>query len=178
MANTISENLQTLTQKLDETIKSFDASTLELESRPIDELLFDIKQTFEEKLRYPIEGLVDKLKTDQPLTTDEIQLIEKWVIGDAEFYTRIENNLIDWVAECKRLFGVLKQYSFDGVENDENQLLAIGALLTDLKFTLSDIIRYSKSMNTVDKFKQMTQGGTPNAETKLLLAQMIENKLE
>ena len=99
------------------------------------------------------------------------------MIGDAEFYTKMENNLIDWVAECKRLFKVLKHYSFEGVEDDENQLLAIGALLTDLKFTLVDIIRYSEAMNRVDQFKVMTQGGPPNAKTKESIAEMIESKL-
>ena len=178
MGSTIAESLKTLSQKLDETIKSFDAFSLELESAPVDELLDDIKETFEEKLREPIERLVNKLKKDEPLSSKEIQLIEKWVIGDAEFYTKMENNLIDWVAECKRLFEVLKHYSFEGVEDDENKLLAIGALLTDLKFTLMDVIRYSEAMNRVDQFKTMTQGGMPNAETKKFLAEMIERRLE
>ena len=73
---------------------------------------------------------------------------------------------------------VLKHYSFEGVEDDENQLLALGALLTDLKFTLIDVIRYSEAMNRVDQFQKMTRGGTPNADTKKLLAEMIESKLE
>jgi len=32
---------------------------------------------------------VDKLKKDKTLSSEEIQLIEKWVIGDAEFYTKM-----------------------------------------------------------------------------------------
>jgi len=178
LGSTISESLKTLTNKIDETIKHFDAFSLELESEPIDELLDDIRETFEEKLQESIERLVNKLKKDEPISSEEIQLIEKWVIGDAEFYTRMENNLIDWVAECKRLFEVLKHYSFEGVEDDENKLLAIGALLTDLKFTLSDVIRYSEAMNRVDQFKVMTQGGPPNAKTKEFIAEMIESRLE
>ena len=177
MDGTIAESLKSLTEKLDGTIKKFDAFSLELESIPIDELLDDIKETFEEKLREPIEHLVDKLKKDEYLSPEEIKLIEKWVIGDAETYTKMENNLIDWVAECKRLFEVLNHYSFEGVEENENQLLSVGALLTDLKFTLIDIIRYSEAMNRVDQFKAMTQGGTPNADTKKIIAEMIESKL-
>ena len=103
MVSTIAESLQFLTEKLNETIKSFDAFSLELESAPIDELLDVIKETFEEKLRDPIERLVGKLNRDEYLSSEEIQLIEKWVIGDAEFYTKMENNLIDWISECKRL---------------------------------------------------------------------------
>jgi len=178
MSSTIAESVKALTTKIDENIKHFDAFSLELESAPIDELLDDIKITFEEKLREPIERLVEKLKKDESLSSEELHLIEKWMIGDADFYTRMENNLIDWIAECKRLFEVLKHYSFEGVEDDENKLLALGALLIDLKFTLSDVIRYSEAMNRVDQFKKMTQGGPPNAETKKLIAKMIEQKLE
>ena len=108
----------------------------------------------------------------------EKRLIEKWVIGDAVFYTKREKHLIDWVVECKRLFEVLKHYSFEGFEDDKNQLLAIGAFLTDIKFTLTDVIPYSEAMQIVDKFKQITQGWTPSAESKKLPANMIESKLE
>ena len=177
MSTTISENLEVLTDKLDETIKKFDAKILAEASVPIDELLEEIRKTVQDKLRDPIERLVQKLKNDEPLSPEEMRLVEKWVIGDAEFYTRIENNLLDWMVECKRLFSVLEHYKNEGIEESENNLLGLGALLTDLKFTLSDVIRYSKAMNRVDEFKTMTRGGIPTAETKKLIAERIEEKL-
>ena len=95
----------------------------------------------------------------------------------AVIQTKIENNLIDWVEECKRLCNVLNNFTSEETEKDENKLLALGGLLTDLKFTLSDIIRYSNAMNRVDRFKSSIATGTPDTETKKWLADMIERQL-
>ncbi len=176
MNGCISDSLEILTDMLDETIKKFDADIIEIGSIHIDNIQEEIQKTINEKLQEPIGRLVKKLKEDENLTIEDIKLIEKWVIGDAEFYTRMENNLIDWIAECKRLFNVLSHYTYKGIEEDENKLLALGAILTDLKFTLNDVIRYSEALNRVDKFRTLTRGGAPNAETKRLIAEIIEKK--
>ena len=177
LSSNISESLEALTKKLDETIKDFDAKALETAAKPLDELYKQVHETIREKLRDPVERLVKKLKEDEALTPEENEVIVKWVVGDAKYYTRMENNLIDWMGECKRLFDVLTHYTFEGIEEDENRLLALGALLTDLKFTLKDVIRYSEAMNRVDQFKSLACVGTPNTESKKLIAEMIERKL-
>ena len=173
----ISANVENLTNKLNEAIKYFDADDIKTAVAPIDELYNDIQWTIKEKLQEPAGRLILKLKNDEDLSEDETLLIEKWIIGDAEFYTRMENNLIDWVGECKRLFNVLSHYSSEDIDNDENKLLALGALLTDLRFTLSDVLRYSEALNRVEELKSMTRGGRPNADTKIKIAEMIEEKM-
>jgi hypothetical protein len=177
LTGNISDRLNELITKLDETLKRYDAAALETESTPIDELLDDIQASVQEKLRDSVECLVTKLKADEYLSSEDKDDIEKWLVGDAEYYTRIENNLLDWVAECKRLFNVLKTYSSADVEEDKNKLLGLGAVLTDLKFTLSDVIRYSKALNQVDQVRSMVSVGIPNKESKQKIAELIEQKL-
>jgi len=177
LSKDISQNLESITLKLDETLKKFDAEEFSDALKPIDELMLELQKTVNEKLRKPAEKLVKRLKKDKDLTIDDIEIIKKWLVGDSDFYTRIENNLIDWVAECKRILKLIEHYKADSLEGNENKLLALGALLTDLKFTMLDVQRYSKAMNEVDKVRSMTCEGTPNAETKKKIATMIEKKL-
>ena len=178
MNGEISHNLDIITLKLKEVLNDFDSKEIENAMEPIDGLMQDIQKTVDNKLRKPAEKLVQRLKQDEDLTPKDIETIIKWLVGDSESYTRIENNLIDWVAECKRLLSVLEHYKIEKIQDDENKLLALGALLTDLKHTLIDVKRYSKAMNEVDKLKSMAYGGTPNATTKNKLADMIQKKLD
>lgn len=178
MSENISYNLESITEKLDETLKKFDAKELGEAMMPIDDLMNSIQNMVNEKLRNPAERLLTKLKQDEDLTPEDIEIIKKWLVGDSESYTRIENNLIDWVAECKRILKILDYYKEGSLEDNENKLLALGALLTDLKFTLIDVQRYSKAMNEVDKLTSMACGGKPTAETKNKIAEMIQKKLD
>ena len=178
MDDEISQNLDGITIKLGSVLNEFDAKEIKSAMAPIDELMKDIQKTVDNKLRDPAERLVARLEQDEDLTLTDIEVIKKWLVGDSESYTRIENNLIDWIAECKRLLTVLKHYKTEEILDDENNLLALGALLTDLKYTLTDVQRYSKAMNEVDKLKSMACGGTPNAETKKKLSEMIKKKLD
>ena len=167
-----------VTNKLNETLRKFDAKQLGDPITLIDELIDDVNTIVADQLKKPAEQLVYKLKGDQQLTDEDREMIKKWLVGDAEYYTRIENNLIDWVGECKRLLSVIENFPTTEIEEDQNKLLSLGAVLTDLKFTLKDVQRYSKAMNEVDKIKDMACIGTPNKETKLKLAELIEQKLE
>ncbi len=178
MNGKIHEDLKMLTQQLNETIQSLHADAIQTVSLPLDDIKANIQKTIDNKLKNHIFGLVKKLRTDEALSDQELQIIEKWMIGDAEFYTRIENNLIDWIGECNRLVEILSHYADNTeLENDENQLFALGALLTDLKFTLSDVIRYTQAMNQVDYFKSILTGVPLNKESRLTIASMIEQKL-
>ena len=176
MSSDLSKELKKLTIKLDETLKTFDAEKIEDAIAPVDDLHAEIRKTLQKRLKEPAKQLIKKLKEDRDLTPEEEEIAVKWVVGDEEFYTRIENNLLDWVAECKRLFTVLNKFNTKELK-DENNLLALGALLTDLKFTLSDVMRYSEAMNRVDQFKNLTCVGIPNKASKRKIAQLIEQKL-
>jgi hypothetical protein len=117
------------------------------------------------------------LNRDEDLTPDDIRVIEKWVIGDADYYSKIENNLIDWIGECKRLCAILSSYTYNESEQNTIKLFELGAILTDLKYTLSDIIRYADAINRVDRFRSSIGAGTLNQETKKWLAELMGQQL-
>lgn len=172
-----SENLKKVVNELDDSLKTYDAEKIEKLSVPLNIIRDEVRELIQENLRECAERVVKKLRRDENLSTQEIQLIAKWVVGDADYYSRIENNLMDWLVECKRLCKVIRSHATEGVEKDEEKLFVIGALLTDLKYTLTDVIRYAEAMNRVDRFKETLGTGYINRETKQWLAELIEQQI-
>lgn len=177
MNQNFTQRLKDVVNELNENLKSYNAEKLEVVSVPLNDIRNEVREIIQENLRPRVEVLIQKLKHDESVTSQEMQLIEKWIIGDADYYTRIENNMIDWIAECKRLCTLLADSSSEGIEKDDTKLFAIGALLTDLKYTLTDVIRYSEAMNRVDRFKSTIGAGMLNTQTRRWLAELMEQQL-
>ena len=177
MAVTVQQQLSTVIETIDDTLQKFDADELVDACKPLESLQQQIQDLITDNLRKPVSQLLEKLEADEPINEQEMKIIERWLVGDADFYVRMENNLIDWVGECKRLFSLISQYGKEDIEDDDTKLLAVGALLTDLQFTLQDITRYVTAMNEVDHFRSLLEGVSLNADAKQNIACQIEKKL-
>lgn len=177
MNGSISDNVELLKSQLETSLRSLNTDQLESASLPIGDLRNVLRETIQEKLRDPIEDIVRKLKRDENLLPDDIQKIEKWLIGDAEYYTEIENNFNDWVGECKRLQNLLGLYTHSDIENDEIKLFKLNALITDLKYTLDNVIRYVGAKDRVKRFRGSIAAGTLDKDSKKWLADMITRQL-
>lgn len=173
----ISERIKTLRDDLEKGLRSLDADLLETASVPLASLQNEIRETFQENLRKKAKDIISKLKWNKPLSPEDMQIIEKWVVGDAEYYTEIENNYNDWVEECKRLHHLLGLYTSSDTGDDEVRLLKLSALLTDLKYTLDDVIRYTAARDRVERFRQSMGSGELDKKTKKWLAGMIKEQL-
>lgn len=177
MNGNISDRVELLKNQLETSLRSLNSDQLESASLPLGDLRNILRETIQEKLRDPIESIVRKLKRDEELLPEDIQKIEKWLIGDAEYYTEIENNFNDWVEECKRLQNLLGLYTHSEIENDEIKLFKLNALITDLKFTLDDVKRYIEAKDRVKRFRESIAAGTLDKESKKWLADMISRQL-
>jgi len=173
----ISERIKALRGDLEKGLRSLDADLLETASAPLAGLQNEVRETFQENLRKKAKEIISKLKWNKPLSSEDMQIIEKWVVGDAEYYTEIENNFNDWVEECKRLDHLLGSYTSSDINSDEIRLLKLNALLTDLKYTLEGVTRYVASRDRVDRFRQSMGSGELDKETKKWLAGMIKEQL-
>ena len=169
----ISESLRMLTTELDKSLNSLNGDDLEKASLPLNQLMKDVRETIQDNLSEPAKLIINKLRKDQQLTYEETKLIEKWIVGDAEYYSRIENNFDDWVQECRRLHSLLSTYTLSSVE----KLLNLNALLVDLKNTLNDVVRYVEARDRVKMFQSSLDTGSLSREAKNSLAEMIEQQL-
>ena len=164
----------------DNLIKGLDSKNIEsLESVkvPLDQLSNHVRESIQGNLRESVEILIKKLKKNDEITGTDLQIIEKWIVGDAKYYIEIENNFQDWVNECKRLNDLLKKYGSESFVEDETSLFRLNALLVDLRYTLADVIRYLNFSNRVKNFMDSASKGMADKEDKKILADLIERQL-
>jgi len=173
----IADKINMLNEKLLTGLKNKDINALEEAETPLRQLQDHVREAIQASLRQSAEELYKKLKKGQDLTAEELRTLEKWVVGDAEYYVEIENNYKDWLNECERLRNILKVYSSPDYKEDETQLFKLNALLTDLKYTLNDVKRYTEYANRVKRFKQNASMGTVDKDDKKFLADLIGRQL-
>jgi hypothetical protein len=178
VSNEISERVKTLVTQIDDSLKSYNKETIETAGAPLTDLRDDLREAIQDHLREPVQLLIKKLQKNEHLSPDDINLIEKWVVGDAEYYTKIENNLLDWIAECKRLCNIIgSSYTTKEIEENDTKLFELGAYLTDLKSTLDDVIRFDDALNRVDRFNDTIGRGIIDTATRKWLAEVMERQL-
>ena len=62
-----------------------------------------------------VTPIIELLKADGPIEAKELELIRLWLVGDAEYYVKTENDFPAWLAELDRLLGVLRQLRSEAV---------------------------------------------------------------
>ena len=173
----IADKIKVINENLGKGLQNKDVETLEMIKTPIDQLHNHVRESIQASLREPITELIRKLKRDEPLSGEDIRVIEKWIIGDAQHYTEIENNFQDWLKECERLGNLLAGYSNPDLNQDETQLFKLNAFLTDLEFTVNDVMRYIESVNRIKRFRESLGTGSIGKEEKKWLVDLIEKQL-
>jgi hypothetical protein len=173
----IADKIKMINEDLIQGLNGKNIESLESVKAPLEQLQKHVRESLQANLRESTTGLVKRLRKDMNITGEDLKTIEKWLVGDAEYYTKIENNFQEWVAECKRLVDLLGGYTSSNYAEDESSLFTLNALLTDLRFTLEDVIRYVYSSDRVKSFRNQLKLGEISAEDKLVLADLIERQL-
>ena len=173
----VADKIKIINENLRKGLQSKDVETLETIKNPIEKLHDHIRESIQASLREPVTELIRKLKRDEPLSGEDIRVIEKWIVGDAQHYTEIENNFQDWVKECERLGNLLAEYANPDLNQDETQLFKLNAFLTDLEYTVKDVIRYIDSVNRIKRFRESLGTGNISTEEKKWLVDLIEKQL-
>ncbi len=133
-----------------------------------------IRERFQELSAGEIRAIVGKLENQQPLTDAEKDYVRTWMVGDAEGYTRLENNFKDWTAEFTRLSDALKSY--EAQEETLPHLLNVHALLGDAMRVAADISYYLEEKARVERFEEAIKQ-LDKADSQLL-ARLLRAKLE
>src|SRR5262245_18769589 len=68
-----------------------------------------LRETYQSSVATPVMTVNMKLKAGGPLSPDDIKVVEGFMIGDAEAYTRVENDLQNWIGELARLVKSLSE---------------------------------------------------------------------
>ena len=137
--------------------------------------------TLDDELREQVQAvtaaqvvpLITKLRADGPVESADLELIRLWLVGDAEYYVKMENNLPGWIAELERLLGALRQLRSEAMSP---------ATLGRMEATVRDALRiaggiafYRQQEERIQSFKNATASLTRT--DKGMLADILEQKL-
>jgi hypothetical protein len=120
-----------------------------------------------------ITKILKKLGNQDPLTPEEKNLVELWIVGDAEGYTKMENDFGEWQKEFQRLSGVLDSYA--GQTPSPQTLVEVHGVLEDAIRIAADISYFLEKKDRVERFNSAINNLT--AADSRFLADMIRSML-
>ncbi len=142
------------------------------------QVLSDIKSATREQIQKitsgEIKNIIQKLKQDGDLTKEELNIVRLWIVGDADTYTKMENNFPDWLNEFKRLEGVLGKYENKQLSRDE--LFRLQGILEDALRVAYDIGNFLEKRQRVKKFEEAAKDAA--SLDREVLVKILKAKLD
>ncbi len=130
------------------------------------------REAYQNKLKGAYRPLVKKLESGQSLTADERKLLELFIVGEAKYYLKHENDFENWQRELQRLSAEMAALQANGLQHVDD-VMHLHALCRDAKRLVPDIAFYLREKERIERFKASTSGEI-TAEAGQLLAEMIK----
>ncbi len=102
-----------------------------------------------------IDAIIQKLQKKTLLDPEDLEYIKLWIVGDADYYVKMENNYNDWVQELERLIALYGQMEKDSLVFSEAAKLR--AMLLDGVRVLGDIVFFLKQKERIKNFTESTE---------------------
>lgn len=135
-------------------------------SSTLDELEGGLREHMQAMTKDQITQVINSLETGQELSSSDIELIKLWLVGDAEYYLKLENNYNGWLAELKRLIGEYEK--IDAGNLDIKQASKLRAEALDGVRVLGDIVFFLKQQERVKNFESSVEEIEPQ-ERKFII---------
>jgi len=120
-----------------------------------------------------ITGIIQKLENQENLSLEEKELVGVWLVGDAEGYTKMEDDFEEWRQEFRRLSRVLETYQ--GRDPSPRTLVELYGVLEDAVRVIADISYFLEKRERVERFHAAINNVSP--EDGKFLASMLKAKL-
>jgi len=126
-----------------------------------------------------IKDIITKLKTKQDLTREDMQALEKWMIGDLQMYSSMEKHYEQWMSDLLSLTATLELYQQNDIHQNERKLLELQALILELDHVLTDFEKYQYAIERMHRFKSYvgTYAEQLTDTQRYELADMLKNML-
>lgn len=121
-----------------------------------------------------IASIIKKLRHEEDITTADLEFVRLWVIGDAEGYLQMENNLQRWLEEYDAVKARLARHT--AASNSVADLVNVMGLLEEAIRLGADIANLLEKKERVANFEQSTRD--PASLNKAVLAALLSRKLE
>ena len=120
-----------------------------------------------------ITGIIRKLENQESLNPEERDLVGVWVVGDAEGYTKMEDDFQEWLEEIRRLGRVLETY--EGRDASPQTLVELHGVLDDAVRVIADISYFLEKKERLERFHAAINNVSPGDGK--FLASMLKAKL-
>jgi hypothetical protein len=121
-----------------------------------------------------VKQIIKKLKGRDPIAPDDLEIIRLWLVGDADYYLKYENNYNDWTAELKRLMQDINTCNVDSP--DVGTVTRLRSLFRDASRVIADLFYYTEQKDRVMKFSSSTE--EIDDEERAIIARLLEQKLK
>ena len=167
------EILKGLAESMQQAVEALDAEGFYRLSSLFQGLKSEAREKIQEMTSESVKEIIEKLGKGTELTKEEMDLVKLWIIGDAESYSKMENNYEDWLAEFKRLAAVFGEYA-SGPDEIQALFRAQG-ILEDARRVARDLGGYLETKERISRFEEVTANPT-RADTELI-ARILSMKL-
>ncbi len=136
-----------------------------------------IREEIQKATSEEVKDIISRLNANKELTSEDIDMIELWIIGDAESYTRIENNFQDWLEEYKRLENVIRNY--EGNDCTLSDLFKLHGVIEDAIRVSYDIAYFLENKKRIERFESSVKNATSlGKEARDFLVSILMEKLQ
>ena len=118
---------------------------------------------------------MEKLENDLPLAAAEQEMLRMLLVGDAESYVKLENQVEGWQGEVQRLFEEIRRLQGEGLESLDS-LMRLQALCREAMRVLPDLAFYYQEQERIRRFDEAMRGEL-DREARRLLANLIREML-
>jgi hypothetical protein len=163
-----------LNRSFNDAEKAGDAASYQRVAAIFSDYEVQLREDVQEMTKGEINKIIQKLETGEKTTKEDLEFIKLWIVGDAEYYVKMENNFNDWLLELKRIIGEINKIK----ESQPNLETAsrLRAILEDGKRVIYDIAFFLEKKERIANFEEATL--EIEGEERSLLINLLRNKLK
>ncbi len=148
------ETLKDLARLMSQAVENPDAEEFNRLSNVFQNRKSAIREKIQAMTAKEVKGIVGKLAEGGDLSEEELDLVKLWIVGDAEAYSKMENNFEDWVAEFKWLESLIQEQE-SGAEEVQD-LFRVQGILEDASRLAINIGYYLETRERIRRFEEAT----------------------
>jgi hypothetical protein len=179
MERDIKETARILCQNVHDILDNVDKESFEPKPIPIERLKNWVRETYQDITLDHAKILVEKLKTNEPLTKEDQVLLENWMIGDLSMYKKMEPHFVQWKKEIRRLCNELTLLTTKNITSNPQLLLALQGLLLEFEHVLKDVEHYKYILDRIHRYELFVgfQTVSLDAQRRFQLAEQLREMI-
>ncbi|MBM3245127.1 MAG: hypothetical protein FJZ15_04960 [Candidatus Omnitrophica bacterium] len=132
-----------------------------------------LREYIQEITKDEISKIIQILETGREISAEDLKFIKLWIVGDADYYIKFENNFNDWLSELKRIISEISRIKES--KPDFETVSHLKAIIEDGKRVIYDIAFYLEKKGRIANFEEATL--EIDREERGLLIKLLKNKL-